>query len=339
MKNKSKYSLVVLLAIGTLIFSSHKMVKMPYSDMDGVNKVLQSLGDSGVNHFPKKDINGVSAEVGKDLVLSGISKKPNGKKSKRQSKHFVCTSCHNIVQEDPNFTSIDPQARLLYTNENGLPFLQGTTLYGLVNRTQYYNGDYDKKYGEDVYEARNNIRNAIELCAVGCAQGRSLKPYEMESILSYLWTIELKMKDLQLSDEDRNLINNALTNNTGKDNAIQLIKSKYNQYSPATFLKPPPDRKLGTGLTGVPANGKLIYNNSCLHCHKNGRYSYFFMKDSKMDKKFLARKAGTYSPYSIYQVIRYGTTPFSGRKSYMPHYTQEKMSDQQMADLKAYLDQ
>lgn len=337
MNNINKFSFLVLLGIIWFVFSSNETILKPYAGVDGVNKVLQSLGDLGVNHNPNLSIKGVSAAKGNDLVQKGIAEKPNGRKSKQQSRHFVCTSCHNLVQEDPNFTSVDPQARLEYTNEHGLPFLQGTTLYGLVNRTKYYNGDYIKKYGDDVVDAREDIRNAIELCAVGCAQGRSLKPWEMESILSYLWTLELKMKDLQLTDEEQTIINNALTTGENKAEAIKVIKSHYNDFAPATFLDPPADRKTGTGLVGDLENGKLIYNNSCLHCHEDGRYSYFFMNDSKMDKKFLNRKAGTYSPYSIYQVIRYGTTPFSGRKSYMPHYTKEKMSDQQLTDLKAYI--
>jgi len=331
-------SLFLFVVSASMLMISNRTIVETFSPKDGVNSILQQLGDNGVTHYPNKTIDGVSAEVGKDLALKGIAVKPNGKMSSRQqSKHFVCTSCHNVVQEDPSFTSTDPQARLEYTNEKGLPFLQGTTLYGLVNRTKYYNGDYDKKYGEDVYEARDNIRNAIELCAVGCAQGRSLDDWEMESILSYLWTLELKMSDLQLSAEETMTINNALDTRTGQSEAITLIKSKYLDHSPATFMTPPSDRKAGTGFTGNADNGKLIYNNSCMHCHEDGKYSYFYMKDSPIDKKFLNRKAGTYSPYSIYQVVRYGTTPFSGRKSYMPHYTKEKMSDQQLADLKAYL--
>lgn len=339
-KKHLKYaSLIVVLSSVWFVLSSNQNKFIPFEDSDGVNKILQILGDKGVSHYPDSKVKGVSAKVGEDLVLKGIAVKPNGRKSRQQSKHFLCTSCHNVVQEDPNFASYDPQARLDYTTEKGLPFLQGTTLYGLVNRTAYYNGDYDKKYGEDVYAARDNIRNAIELCAVGCAQGRSLKDWEMESILSYLWTLELKMSDLQLNEQERGLVNAALESGNGRAEAIKLIKSKYLQAAPATFLKPPEDRKKGTGLVGNKENGKLIYNNSCLHCHEDGKYSYFYLKDGHMDRSFLNRKAGTYSPYSIYQVIRYGTTPLSGRKSYMPHYTEEKMSEQQLADLKSYLEE
>ena len=43
-------------------------------------------------------------------------------------------------------------------------------------------------------------------------------------------------------------------------------------------------------------------------------------------------------PHSIYQVIRYGTPPKGGKEAYMPQYTAEKMSDQQMADLRAFIE-
>ena len=41
-----------------------------------------------------------------------------------------------------------------------IPFLQGTALYGAVNRTSFYNGDYEKKYGSLVSKARNDLREA-----------------------------------------------------------------------------------------------------------------------------------------------------------------------------------
>ena len=96
----------------------------------------------------------------------------------KQSKHFVCTSCHNIQKEDPDLSIADPQARLEYARDMELPYLPGTTLYGAVNRTSFYNGDYEKKYGDLVKPARNNLREAIQLCAVECSQGRALRSHK-----------------------------------------------------------------------------------------------------------------------------------------------------------------
>ncbi|MEM1119867.1 MAG: hypothetical protein AAGJ18_05425, partial [Bacteroidota bacterium] len=111
-----------------------------------VAELLQVLGDRSLTNLPNTAIKGVSVENGKRLFFEGFSSRPNGKKTKKQSKHFVCTSCHNVVREDPDLSVTDPQARLVYAKENELPFLQGTTMYGAVNRTSFYNGDYYKKY-------------------------------------------------------------------------------------------------------------------------------------------------------------------------------------------------
>ena len=305
-----------------------------------VAEVLKKLGDRSIKHQPNMGLKGVSAENGKRLFLEGISKSPSGKKSKRQSKHFVCTSCHNIVQEDPNLKVSDPQARLEYAQEKNIPFLQGTTMYGAVNRTSFYNGDYYKKYGDLVDKARNDIREAIQLCAVECAQGRSLKHWEIESVLAYLWTLEMKLEDLDLTDADLQKITEAVDKETNQEAAISLLKSKYLQASPATFIPPPTDRKAGaTDITGNPENGKLVYDLSCKHCHENERYSFFKLDDSQLSLAHLNKHFSKYSRYSTYQVSRWGTSPIPGKKAYMPQYTKERMSVQQLEDLRAYVKQ
>ena len=305
---------------------------------DAVADVLKKLGDNPIQHQANL-IKGASASIGEDLALRGIAKKPGGGKTKKQSKHFVCTSCHNTVKDEPDLRVSDPQARLEYAQKMGIPFLQGSSLYGIVNRTSFYNGDYDKKYGKLVEPARNNIREAIQLCAVECAQGRKLKNWEVESVLAWLWTLELKMEDLSLSENDYSKINNALMGKGDKNEAIQLIKSYYQSGAPATFITPPEDRKKGYGLVGNPENGKLIYELSCQHCHKDKRYSYYNLDDSKMSFQHLNRHMARYTRYSLYQVARYGTPPMNGKKAYMPQYTQEKMSDQMMEDLRSYIEQ
>ena len=52
--------------------------------------------------------------------------------------------------------------------------------------------------------------------------------------------------------------------------------------------------------------------------------------------KWLSKKADGYSRHSMYQVIRYGVESYSGKRSYMPKYPDQKMSNQQVEDLKAY---
>ncbi|MEM6965742.1 MAG: c-type cytochrome [Bacteroidota bacterium] len=337
MKKLFFLSLIIAVTIILTSFLPKEKSFVEVEKTEAVAEVLKKLGDSPIQHQAKL-IKGASAEVGEDLALYGIASKPGGGKTKKQSRHFVCTSCHNTVKDKPDLRVSDPQAKLEYAQEKGLPFLQGTSLYGIVNRTSYYNGDYDKKYGDLVKPARHNLREAIQLCAIECAQGRKLKNWEVESVLAWLWTMELKMLDLNLTDADYKTINAAINGNGDKTAAIELIKSYYQSGSPATFIAPPKDREKGYGLKGDPKNGKLIYELSCQYCHKNKRYSYYNLDDSKFSLKHLNKHIAEYSRYSIYQVSRYGTPPMNGKKAYMPQYTQEKMSDQMMEDLRAYIE-
>ncbi|NRB63182.1 MAG: c-type cytochrome [Saprospiraceae bacterium] len=301
--------------------------------------VLDALGEKNP-WMPDMSVPGVSVEQGKSLVLTGFAQGPEGQKNKKQSAHFVCTSCHNIVKEDPDLTNPDPEARLAFAADNQIPFLQGTTLYGVVNRRYFYNGDYQEKYGELVFSARESLRKAIQLCAVECAQGRSLDQWELESIVAYLQTIGLKIGDLEMTQEERNLTQKALESGKKQKEIKELVSSKYLNYAPATFLKPPEDRQAGyTAIEGRPEHGELLYNHSCMHCHENARYSFFRLDHAKNTFVYLNKHMARYTRYSLYQVGRYGTSPMPGKRTYMPNYTKEKMTNQQMEDLRAYIEQ
>ena len=303
-----------------------------------VSKVLSILGSEDAVPYPNTKEFGVSVKRGEALIKEGFSTRPGGGKTRTQSKHFVCTSCHNLEKEDPDLRFSDPQARLEYTDAKGLPFLQGTTLYGAVNRTSFYNDDYELKYGDLVLPARKDLRKAIQLCAVECAQGRKLKSWEIESILAFLWTIDLKVSDLVLNDEELSFIYSALEDGIEQDSAIALIKSRYSTGSSATFETAQASRMNSEQHIGDPDNGQKIYENSCLHCHEDRKYSYLDLDHDKMTYKHLSRKAQGYGNHSLYQVTRYGVYSRSGRRSYMPQYPLEKLSDKQLEDLRAYID-
>lgn len=299
-----------------------------------------ALGGAPADHQVDLSIDGVSVEAGRRLVNEGVASLPEGGgKTNRQSKHFVCTSCHNMEKEDPDLRFADPEARLTYVAEQNLPFLPGTTLYGVVNRRSFYNGDYEKKYGDLVRPARKNLRGAISLCATECAQGRPLEGWEMESILAYLWTLELKIGDLPLTAEDHSQIAAAMNGDGDKKKTLALLEASYLDHSPATFLTPPEDRKEGYAVEGDPRRGELVYEQSCLHCHGERRYSFFNLDNTSYSFDFLEKHMPTYSRYSTYQVVRYGTSPIAGKRAYMPHYTRERMSNKQVEDLRAYVGQ
>jgi len=328
--------ILVLFFVG-ISFDYSEDLDMTLDKDQSVIEVLSQIGFSNVNHIVDETIPNVSAAIGEDIVKYGFSERDGLNKSKRQSKHFVCISCHNTEREDPDLTKADPDARLHYVTEKGMPFLQATTLYGAVNRTSFYNGDYEKKYGELIKPARNNIREAIKLCAVECAQGRELQDWETESILAYLWTIDLKLGDLILNAEEESAIALAQKDEGDPFKAIEIIENKYAKSAPVHFLDPSPRNQAKFNISGDAQNGKLVYEKSCLHCHYRNKYSYLNLDNNGLTFDFLDRKADTYSRYSIYEVVRHGTYSMNGKASYMPRYPKEKMSDQQLEDLRAYL--
>ena len=61
------------------------------------------------------------------------------------------------------------------------------------------------------------------------------------------------------------------------------------------------------------------------------------LDNSKLTGKFFLKYMKGYTDQSLYQIIRWGTYPKAGRKQYMPQYSKEKMSDDQIEDLIAYM--
>lgn len=329
-----KYLLPIVL-LSVLAFAGRPNT-LPVVDGDTlVYEVLRSLGAPERADVMVRPVAGASAAAGERLVLEGI--RPRGG---QQSPHFKCTSCHNVVQEDPVLVDPDPVARLTYAEENDLPFLPGTTLWGAVNRESYYNGDYEKKYGDLVKNARRDLRGAIQLCATECAQGAPLNPVEMESVVAYLHTIGLRLKDLPLPERMMDDINRGIERGTDNANLIASLKEQYLLASPATFVYPPEDRKTGYAVSEKdPENGGVLYERACLHCHGDKRYSFFELAENQFHYDFMTKHFPRYTRYSTYQVSRYGTSPIPGKRAYMPHYTKERMTDGQIEDIRAYLEQ
>jgi len=107
---------------------------------------------------------------------------------------------------------------------------------------------------------------------------------------------------------------------------------------PATFGKAPSDKNVGyTGLTGRAANGKMLYDRGCKHCHSVLGESDLVLDDHKSTFRWLKRNMNKNDQLSFYEVIRKGTYAELGHREYMPNYTEEKMSDQQLEDLRAYI--
>jgi mono/diheme cytochrome c family protein len=279
------------------------------------------------------------AELGRQLIFLGYATR-NGKKSKLISPYFKCTDCHNINAETSELADITPESRLAFARNNNLAFLPGSPFYGIYNRNSFYNDDYVKKYGSLVDAARHDLRRSIQVCAKYCSSGRYIEDWEQEAILHYYKSKELKVSDLKLDDETKSKLANikSLFENDKKvlgDKISALIPQKY----AATFL-PTMDRNLRKyGKDGDIENGKAIYEKSCMYCHLNSRVTYLNIEANQITGKYFWRNITKYTDQSLYKIIRYGTYAKVGRKQYMPMYTKEKMSDEQLNDLVAYVKQ
>ena len=302
-----------------------------------VYQVLRYLGEPKADHELRSTERLV--KMGKEIVHRGYTIGPDGKRSRYVSKYYVCTSCHNVQREDPDLRFSDPEARLPYVKEKGIPFLQGTTFRGIVNRESWYNDDYVKKYGEKaIGPARKSLREAIQLCAVQCSQGRPMERWEIDAVLAYFWTLQWTLGDLGLSEEDYQKLRKESSVQRDKEYLRSWLKTFYLQKSPAHFFDAPPDKRKGYGLKGRAYVGKDLYELSCLHCHKAGGVSHYILDEGKLSFRHLKSKIEKDSHMSLYQIIPYGTYAIPGHRPYMPHYPLERMSKQQVEDLRAFVE-
>lgn len=331
--------LFLVILIGYAFVGESKSWKLRETTITKSNlaTVLRSLGDEPLIH-KMESYDSKLAEVGEQLIKTGKANYKD-KKGKRISSYFQCIDCHSLEKETNSLTELDPQKRLDFSIANNKPFYPASTLYGLYNRTSFYNDDYYKKYGDLVIDAKDSIENAIQLCAEFCASGRPLEDWELSAMLHYFKREELKMGDLDFTESELTEISNALDNKGENSVAIETIKSKYIQAYNATFTGTLPEKDRKYGAEGNPENGKKIYDASCIFCHGNSRVTYLNLDHDVLSGKYLWSNKEGYDDESIYQVIRWGTYPITGRQQYMPLYTEERMTDEQLEDLMAYIKQ
>ena len=335
LSKKHRLILVLLISLPLLSnFSYHTPAK--WDANTPVFEVLQYLGAPSPSHY-LENITPEMIQRGEDIIKKGRTIAPNGSLSTYVSKYYNCNTCHNTVIEDPDLRVPDPEARLAFVQKKNIPFLQSTTFYGTVNKESWYNDDYVKKYGDLVYAANKDIKAAIQLCATECAQGRKVTEWEMEAILAYFWSLGYKLGDLDFTAADYQKLNEQGADENNHARLRKWIKSFYLLKSPATFVETPADKQAGYPEAGSAENGKAIYNASCQHCHRPYGVSNFWLNDSELTFRKLRNNLTKNNHFSIYEVIRHGTNAVPGHKPYMPLYTQERMSDQQVEDLRAFI--
>jgi mono/diheme cytochrome c family protein len=320
------------LSLLILVFCSFLYQGTQRSATATVQDYFLQWGAEKPNHYIG-ELDSVKVKQGYELITKGQTTRANGKMSDRISGHFNCTHCHTIQKEVQDFSRYSTTKRAEYAMQNTIPYLPGSSLYGVVNRETWYNDDYIKKYGQLVTNARDTLTNAIQLCAKECSQGRYLEDWELDVMLHYLWTLELKVADVGLTPD-------AIAAQSGSSaQKIEWMKSKYPTKSPATFLEPKYEGR-GMGKEGDPEVGKMIYEQGCQHCHTPDHGPAMFELDNSVHTfKYLKKRFDENTTKSIYYITRKGTYPKAYYKPYMPHYTEERMSKTQLESLAAYIAQ
>lgn len=312
----------------------------PIDPATPVSEILWQLGDERPRHWIEPTDQRI--RQGREIVQQGRTTTDDGKRSRRASPGYLCTDCHQLIREDPDLRVADPDARLDYAVANDMTFLPGTTLWGVVNRTSWFNEDYARKYGSLVEPTHHSLREATRLCAAECSQGRPLEDWELDAILAYLWTIQITLGDLDLSTQELDLLARAVGDESLHEQGRASLRSGYLQYAPAHLRDAPADRAAGYGLTGDPARGAELFRRSCLTCHDRNetpvRGSAPFHDSKASIGRLWANRAGQ-GKASFYQTVTYGTRPFAVPIVYMPFFTKERLSDQQMDDLRAWFAQ
>ena len=292
-----------------IVFFSLPLFVFLFSFYGESKRVITLMFENGyqkpVHYIEKLDPQMV--KEGESLVKTGYG--IIHKKNKPISLHFDCTHCHQLT----------------VTSKKKLP---ASTLYGVVNRISWYNDDYVLKYGEGIKVGRASLRNAIQFCAQECAQGRKLEDNEVEAILHYLWSLELKTTDLDTQTQQ--VI-------SSKEIKPEILKQSPFFYSKASFINPTHAREQVQKLKGNPQAGHEIYVEGCMSCHKQGGVTSFLLDESLISRRFLERNLDKDNKYNVYKAVYEGTWAKAGYRPYMPRYTKENMTFQEMADLIAYI--
>jgi mono/diheme cytochrome c family protein len=316
-----------------LLYSSPWNENIELEDTPPNKYVIEFLNDNGVEgplHYIK-DLDSAKIQEGEDLVTIGYTRR-NKINTKRISKHFVCINCHNTQAESNDLKSISPEIRFDYMMKNKLPFLPGSTLYGVVNRSKYFVGDYEKKFGQLALNARDTLSNAIQLCAEISSEGRKLEDWELESIMHYLNSIQLHLYDLNFNQDEIGILKS-----DDKSKVANLVQQKYTTPEKATFGFPQAANIRQKGIKGDWKKGEYIFKFGCMHCHNPEGITVFTLEEDQFNRTFLRERLDKTNNRSIYEITRKGTQPKKIKKTYMPLYTYEKLTDEQLEHLAAYL--
>ncbi|MCS7160061.1 MAG: cytochrome c [Gemmatales bacterium] len=293
---------------------------------------------------------------------------------------YRCIHCHNLVREDVILTQQDPEAREQMLEDNpalagkktGVRLMTGTTFWGMVNRERFYNGYYARYHRLKVRDGGQfrpmnpeSLADAVQVCCSYCSAGRFPEDWELDSILAYLWTLELRLRDLDLPPPTQLRLLEQL-NSSHPDTvaaARQELRKHYLLASAAHAVEPPlrsddakdiyppsvaelerlfpPRSDSSDPPTSKPASkprplGSLHTNLIHTGDPKRGEWLYksacAMCHGNEVHPK--SGRALAISPGTFHRYVWKGTQRDG---LYMPFFTRERLSPRQATDIRAYL--
>ncbi len=284
---------------------------------------------------------------GRSLATQGQVKDPPVEPSPSTSlaETYRCVHCHNLVREDEKLAVQDPETRekLIRSVKPGvepekpdaaLRLTPATTLWGAVNRERFYNGHYEE-YHRLKLEAGaamnpDSLADAVQICCNYCSAGRFPEPWELDSLVAFLWTLELRMKDLNLPEKEAQALLEQLQSDEDETvkQARKSLRQHYLARAGADCHDEPVQTKEavdtyadGTRYSGDAARGRLLYRSACAGCHGTDVHP-------KADAELVA------GDKLFHRYVWKGT---EREGVYMPRFTQQRLSRQQAADIRVYL--
>lgn len=290
------------------------------------------------------------ARWGRDLFhLGQVTEPPTGPApSTRLSNFYRCVDCHNDRREDPKLTDQDPETRALLVESDApsdpksrLRLTPGTTLWGAVNRESFYNDSYEIYHSLIVPPLRSmnpeSLEDATQVCCKFCGVGRYAKKWEIAALLTYFWALELTLADLDLPPAVQAAVLTVLAEpeNSDPDRVREMRAFLQRHYlrragddavtgpevSDDGTIGPYPDQ---LRFRGESALGQKLYAVACDQCHGAGKVNESQGADLIAD------------PARFHEVLRHGT--HRDQEPYMPMFTAQRLSRQQVADIQAYLE-
>ncbi len=291
------------------------------------------------------------AAWGRELLIKGqVQDPPLGPgPSSLLAKEYRCVHCHNLAREDPRLGEQNPetreqmlrqavaaQAKILSKQGDDPPLFlaTGTTLWGVVNREQFYNGHYAKyhplKLASGAVMNPQSLSDAVQICCKYCSGGRYPEEWELDSILAFLWELQIRLKDIGLPEKTEADILRGLKSDSAHERAAARaqVRRAYLRVASADVLEIPLATKGkndvyagGVVVEGSSQAGKFLYESACANCHGGGIHH-------KQGVDLVG------SSRDFHRLVARGTERDG---LYMPLFTKQRLSPRQLADIRAYL--